>query len=167
MKNNYRLNKIFAIPVSHSDLLKHWRATHTLEGVRPFLSVILICSNTGEQLTNWRGVQPFLSVVLICSNTGEGPTRWRGVQPFLPVVLICPNTGEQLTCWRVFSPSQWFWSAQTLESNSHPGEVFSPSCQWFWSAQTQGLTNWRGVQPLSVVLICSNTGEPLTRWRGV
>jgi hypothetical protein len=52
-------------------------------GVQPFLSVVLICSNTGERLTTWMGVQPFLSVVLICSNTGERLTSWMGVQALL------------------------------------------------------------------------------------
>jgi hypothetical protein len=42
----------------------------------PFLSVVLIYSNTDEQLTCWMGVHPFLSVVVIvsCSKAGEGLT---------------------------------------------------------------------------------------------
>ena len=49
--------------------------------------------------------------------------------------------------------SQWIWSAQILESNSHPEWMFSHSGQWTWSAQT--LTSWMGVQQFwSVNLIC-------------
>jgi hypothetical protein len=41
------LDTCSAIHVSVSGLLKHWRATHTLD-VQPFLSAILISSNTGR-----------------------------------------------------------------------------------------------------------------------
>jgi hypothetical protein len=89
-----------AILVSDSDLLKHWRVTHILDHAM----VAMMC------------VQPFLSVVLICSNTEERLTNWMcaSVQSFLSVVLICSNTREWLTTW--MSVRKWFWSAQTLES---------------------------------------------------
>ena len=58
--------------ISGSDLLKHWRGTHLLDGCSAILvSGSDLLTNTGEQLTNWMGVQPFLSVVLICSQTLE------------------------------------------------------------------------------------------------
>ena len=58
---------------SDSDLLivlKHWTATHKLDGCSPILF------SGYDQLkywsvTHWLGVHPFLSVVLICSSTGE------------------------------------------------------------------------------------------------
>ena len=112
-----------AILISNSELHKHWRGLTSWRCVQPFSSMALIHSNTKDGLTNWRCVQPFSSVALICSNTKEGLTSWRGVQPFSSVALICSNTGKGLTAWRVVQP-------------------FS-----------------------SVVLICSNTREGLTNWR--
>ena len=59
-----------AILISGPDPFKHWRATHKLD----MCSVILI--NKSDPPKNWRAThklgvdQPFLSVVLICSNTG-------------------------------------------------------------------------------------------------
>ena len=86
-----------AILVSSSDLLRHWRETHSLDmcsAIHQWLSSAqtlksnslpgctfshscLICSKTGERLTFtfWMHVQPFSSMVLICSNTGERLTR--------------------------------------------------------------------------------------------
>ena len=78
----------------------------------------------------------FMLVVLIYSNTREQLTNWIHVQPFLSVSLICSNTGEQLTCWMFRCSCQWFWSAQSMESDSQTGHVISNSCQWFWLAQT-------------------------------
>ena len=69
-----------------------------------------------------------------------------GVEPILSVVLIL------LKHWRVthkldwlFSPCyQWFWSAsaQTFESDSQSGWVFSQSCQWFHSVNSDSLAGW-------------------------
>ena len=69
--------------------------------------------------------------------------------------------------WQVFSH---FWSAQRLERDSHPGWVFSHSYQWFQYPQTlksnsQAKHFFQIV--LSVVLICSNSSEPLTPWMNV
>ena len=69
------LGSMFTILISGSDLLKHWReqltnwmdghqfsfnliqtlerATHMLNECSQFLSVVLICSHAGEQLTSW------------------------------------------------------------------------------------------------------------------
>ena len=115
--------------VSDSDILKHWRVTHFLDGcltilvsgsdlsssgeqltswmhVHPFLSVVLICSSCGERLTAWMCVHPCLSMVLICTSNGEGLTAWMHVHPFLSVILICSNIGERpgLTAWMQYSP---------------------------------------------------------------
>ena len=128
-----------------------------------FLLAILICSNTGET-HNLDVCSAFLISAsdLLKSDslpgcvfrhpcqkfqyaqTGEWLTNWmhHDVQPFLSVVLIGSNTGW-LTCWTFSHSCQWFWSLQTLESNSQAGCVLSHSCQ---------------------VLICSNTGEWLTCW---
>ena len=125
--------------ISGSDLPKHWRAlaTHFLDAsVHPFLSVVLIYSSTEEKLTCWTRVNTFSSVVLICSNTGEQLTRWMHVHPFLSVV----------------------WSAQTLESNSHPKCTFAHSCQWFQSTHSYTwLTAW--MQPFLLVVLIRLTPE--------
>ena len=77
-----------AILVSESDLVKHWRGTHSLDEC----PAILV---SGSDLFKHRrgthslDVQPFWSVDLICLNTGERPTCWMGVQPFWLVDLIC------------------------------------------------------------------------------
>ena len=61
------------IIMSDFEVVKHWRATwtHFLDVFQPFLSVVLVWSNTTSELTTWTRmcVQPFLSVVLIFSNT--------------------------------------------------------------------------------------------------
>ena len=104
--------------------------------VQPFLSVVLICSDTEEGLTSWMYVQVFLSVDLICSNTREGLTCWMHVQPFLSVILICSNT--QVT-HKLDTFSAILVSGSDLLkhwSNSLPVWMFIPSHQWFWSAQT-------------------------------
>ena len=54
---------VFTVLVSGSDLVKHWRGTHILDGCSPFSSVVLIRSNTGEGLTSWMGDQSFSSAV--------------------------------------------------------------------------------------------------------
>ena len=54
------LDMYSAILISGADLLKHWKATHSLDMCS---STFLICSNTREQLTPWTHIQPFLSVV--------------------------------------------------------------------------------------------------------
>ena len=125
--------------------------------VHPFLSVVLIYPNTGEWLTYWtftHSHQWFWSVQTLESDLLPGCTsffsdsellkHWRATHildicPFLSVVLICPNTGEWLTlrlCCIFTHSCQWFWSNQTLESNSLPGSVFTHSHWWFWSNHT-------------------------------
>ena len=115
-------------------------------GVYPFLSVALICSNSGEQLTAWMGVHLFLSVALICSSTGEATHSLDGCSPFLV------SGSDLLKDWRGDSLAGW---------------VFTRSCQWLQSAQAleRRLTCWMGVHLfLSVGLICSTAGERLTAW---
>ena len=62
-RGTHLLDACSATLISGSNLLKHQRTTHLLDA--PFSSVILICSNTGKQLTSWTCVQPLLLVVLI------------------------------------------------------------------------------------------------------
>ena len=119
-ESNSHAKWMFTVPVSGSDLLTCWRATHKLNASSILSSVILIHSNTEEWLTRWMHVHPFSSVVLICKNTREThsldacsvilvsssnlliharATHNLHVQPFLSVVLICSTPGEQLTSW--------------------------------------------------------------------
>ena len=116
-----------------SDPLKYWHIGVWLtywRDVHPFLSVVLICSNTGERLTCWIGVHTLSSVVLICSNTEEGLTCWMGVHSFSSVVLICSNTGESSQTGGMLTLScQWFWAAQTQKRDSQSGWVFTHSLQ--------------------------------------
>ena len=64
------LDMCLAILVSSPNLLKHWRATHKLDA-SGCLAIVISSSakHLREQLTCWMHVQPFLSVVLIYSNT--------------------------------------------------------------------------------------------------
>ena len=105
---------------------------------------------------------PFLSVVIICSNTGEQLTSWMHIHPFSSVVMICSSTETQLTVWMCVHPSsQWFWSAQALESNSLAWYMFTHSISGSDLLTEEGLTAWMSVHPfLSVVLIC------FKHWRG-
>lgn len=145
--------------------------------VQHFISIILICSNTGQKLTTWTKVQPFLSVVLVCPETREQLTSWTNVYPFSSVVLSCSNTEEQLTycrhCpanlisgadvykfWRVTHIlCTWSaWSAQTLESIEQ-----LTFCMWsvilIGSSTEEWLTNWRHGQPLL------SMGSNLLKWK--
>ena len=101
----------------------------------------------GEQLTCWMHFQP-LSIYHQWASGSDLLKYWRATHsldvPVCPAILISSSdlvleSDSQSGCVPVFSHShQWFWSAQTLESNSlaHPDScVFSHSCQWFWSAQ--------------------------------
>ena len=88
--------------------------------VQPFLSMVLICSKTGEQLTSWTHVQPILSVVLL--------KHWRATHSLDVCSAILVNGSDLPKHWRVthsleVCPAishQWFWSIQTQESNSLP-----------------------------------------------
>ena len=97
--------------VHHSS--QYLYSTQTLESNsqpsrHPFISVVLVCSNTGtgERLTSW-----MLTVLLSGSDLVK---QWRVTHfldtcsPILKVTLICLNTGEQLTCWMCIRSHQWF-----------------------------------------------------------
>ena len=73
--------------------------------------MVLICSNTGEQLTSWLHVQPFLLVILICSK------HWRTTHMLDACSTIPISDSDLLKNWRVthfLDACQWFCSAQTL-----------------------------------------------------
>ena len=64
----------------------------------------------------------------------------------------------------MFSHShQWFWSAQTPESDSQAEYMFSHSHQWFWSAQALGSDSQSG-HVFSHSCQWSKTREQLTSW---
>lgn len=143
-----------------SDLCKHWRGAYTLdacstilvsnsdlqkkigEGLTAWmnvLSVVLIYSNTGDQLTFWIHDQPFLSVALL--KHSRATHILDSYQWFLSVVLkyrratyildtwsaILVGGSDMFKHWRVtHNLDSWlaifvgFWSAQKLEANSQP-----------------------------------------------
>ena len=144
-------------------MLKHWRDTHLLEG----WSVILVSGSdlpkNWKGLTSWRGGWSFLSVDLICWNTGKGLTTWRGGQTFLSLNPICQNTGEGLTFWRVVSHScQWIWSAKILERHSQTGGWSAILVN-----RSDLLKHWRGtykLEELSVIIV--SRSNLLKHWRG-
>ena len=97
------------------------------------------------------------------------------------MVLICSNTCEQLTRWMCNPSDQRFQSAQTPEHNSLPVQP-QPflSVILIYSLESNSQTGWGcsnslalhpflsvPSQPLSVILICSNTQEQPTTWMGV
>ena len=89
-------------------------------------------------------VKPFLSRVLICSNTGE-LTYWMCVTVCSAILVSGSDLFKHSHSGCMFSHScQWFWSARTQKSNSHTAScVLSHPYQWFWSVQTGAwLTNW-------------------------
>ena len=60
-KIDYILNS--DLDISGSDLHKQLESNSLAGCIQPFPSVVLICSNTGEELTFWKHVQPFSSMV--------------------------------------------------------------------------------------------------------
>ena len=181
----HRFSSVVPISTNKGEKLTTWMDVH------PFLSVVLICSNTWEKLTAWMGVHQFSSVVLICLKTGEGLTSWMGVLPLLTVILNCSYSGEGITSWMSVFSYQWFWSSQTKERDTQPDE-----CSPVLISSSDLIKHWRGTHILdgcspvivsssdllkhwgthlldefspflSVVMICSNTGEGLTCWMNV
>ena len=114
---------------------------------RQWQTVIQICVDTEEQLTSWMCIQPFPSMVPFYSNTGEQLTAWICVQPILvsgSYLLKHWGTTHLLdVCSAIVIIC--FLSAQTLDSNSLAGCIFSPSRQCFWYAQ-----HWRVTHKLKV-----------------
>ena len=95
---------------SHSTLPKDWRVvTHPLDGVQPFLSVVLICSKTREWLTSC----VYSSVVQICSNTREQLTCWMHVQSSSVVLISSTKSDSPAECSVIFVSGTF---AQPLES---------------------------------------------------
>ena len=132
------------ILISGSDLLKHWKWTHSLD----LCSAILVSGS--DLLKHWR-------------NSLAGCVFSHSWQWFWFAQIL----EKDLQSGCVFSHTYQFWFAQTQEGDSQPGYVFSHSCKWLRSAQTlrDRLTFCICVQPfLSVVLIGSNTEKGLTRW---
>ena len=105
--------------------------------VQPFLSVVLICSNTREQLTFWMYFQQLVSGSGLLS-IGKWPTFWMYVQPFSWLVLF----------------KHW--------KTTHSLKVFSHSCQWFWSESTQ---YWRVTHLLNACLVILISGSDLLKQR--
>ena len=142
--------------------------------VHPFslMMVLNLLIFTGERLTSWMCVYPFLSVVLIHSNTGEQLelTYWMHVvhsHQFWSTQTL--ESDSHAGCMFTHS-RQWFWSPQTLSNlNSLSGCVtYQFLSVVFISLKTEDwLTPWMHVHPfLLVVLIPSNTRELewLTAW---
>ena len=131
-----------AFLISGSDLHKHWRGTHALNGCSLLVSGCDLLKHW-EGLTNWMHVQPFWSMDLIYSKLEMD------LHPRCSVV----SGPDLLKHWRGTHTLdvQLFWSVDLNCSNTE-----------------DGLTSWTGVQPfLSVNLVCSNTEEELTHWMGV
>ena len=89
---------------------------------------------------------------------------------FSSVILICPWESNSQTGQMLSHSHQWFWSTQILEtwSNSHSADKISD----ILISGSDLLKHWRVTYLLdlcvqSVVFICSNTGEWLTRWMHV
>ena len=129
------------IVVSGSDLLKHWRATHSLD----MSSAILISGS--DPLRQQRLTHSLYMFSCPCQwfQCKEQLTNWMHVQPLLLVVLICSKleSNSHTECM-VSHSCQWFWFAQIQECNSHSECMFSHSHQWLWSAQ-----NWRATHILN------------------
>ena len=108
--------------------------------VQPFLSTILICSNTGE--THSLNVFSASLVFLIC---------WRDSQPGCVFTAIPVRSSDMLEHWRVTYNLNASWCSVILVSSSDRLK------HW--------VTHLLDIQPfLSVVLISSNTGQRLTCW---
>ena len=107
MRVTHTLDADSHVLISGYDSIKHWRATHTLNACLPNLVRGSDSLNIGEQLTRWMHVHPFSSGILIWSNTSDHS-----------------QSGCMFTHF-----CQWFWSGQTLESDSHSGHMFIHSSQ--------------------------------------
>ena len=147
----YLLDVCSAIPVSGSDLLKYFRATHFLK-FQPFLSVVLNYSNTWEQLTNWDVCSALLISGSEVVNTREQLTSWMQCWTFLLVVLICSKNWEwthRLDAWPVSSVAQTLTGKHWRETHI----LEQTSCQWFWSFKywrTNSLSEYMQVILISV-----------------
>ena len=79
------------------------------------------------------------------------------------VILNCLNTGEQLTYWTFAHSCQWFWSAQTLESDSlSVYAVYSP----ILVSGSDLIKHWRATHFLDLCSpILIGGSDPITQWR--
>ena len=119
--------------IRSSDLLKHWRATHPLDGCS---TTFVTWSDNSDSVKHWRGTHSLDACSSILVSGSDPVEHWRGTHsldacsPFLSVVLILRNTGEAPTNWMhiQFTHShQWFWSCQSKERDSQPGCMFTDS----------------------------------------
>ena len=85
LESDSQARHVFSLLISDSDLLKDWRATHTLHVVS---LVVMICSKHQMQESDSQAghVQPIL--ISGPNQMLERLTLWRCVQRFLSVVLI-------------------------------------------------------------------------------
>ena len=178
------------IPVSGSDLLKHWkRDSHPEWVISHFCQWFwwIWSAQTLERDSQPGGIfshscQWFRSMQTLerdshaggvfslsyqwFSNTGEGLTCWRGVQPFLSVVLICSNTGERLTSWRSVLTTILVVSGSDLLKHWRGTHMLEG-----WSiilvSGSDFLKHWRGTHTLEGCSIIPVSGSGLLKhWRG-
>ena len=123
---------------------------------------------SGEQLTAWMDVQQILSVVLVCSNTEEQRTNWIYVQ-FCQWFWSTQTLESDLHTSSVSQSRQWFWSAQALES--YPQAVWCSADFINGSEMLKRLTVCMGIQSISSVFLIFSIEEQLTSsmisWMGV
>ena len=156
-----------------SVVLKHWRATHMLD----MCSAVLVCgSQTLESDSLARCVfsqwQPFLSVVLICSNTGEWLTNteeWVWMTHKLDKWSAILISGSNLFKWWRATHKLDMYSAIFVSDSDllKHWRLTSWTCSAILISSSDLLKHWRVTHILevclSVVLICRNTREQLTR----
>ena len=150
---------------------------------QPFLSVVLICSNTGEWLTSWTDVQPFSSVVLLkCWRvthkldvhsailiSGSNTEEWVWVTHKLDKCSIILISGSDLLKWWRATHKLDMYSAIFVSDSDllKHWRLTSWTCSAIFISSSDLLKHWRVTHILevclSVVLICRNTREQLTR----
>ena len=134
--------------------------------------------HTEEQLTSW---MPFLSVVLICLNTGQQLTRWMCVQPFLSWFWSSQPLKKDSLAGCIFSGSDLLKYQRATHSLDVCSAILVSGSDFLnhWRDSLAGcmfnvsdlLKHWGMTYSLSVCLAIlihvsdlSNTGEQLTSW---